>query len=150
MWFWILIKGSIILQCYLIMDLIKFSWYLIHLERMVRNGNSVTTDMIEDTLELPGYASFCFYSVKFSNCFWTFFLQCRISTTNIHCKRLFLPVTKACTNKLFIFKQCMFIYWQIFLYMWNESFFLTGLSETCWRLAKDYSSEIISCSAIGR
>jgi hypothetical protein len=33
------------------MGLIKLFWYLIHVEQMVRNSNSITTDMIVDILE---------------------------------------------------------------------------------------------------
>jgi len=39
------------------MDLIKLFWYLIYVEGMVRNGNSINMDMIEDTL---GKNNFCF------------------------------------------------------------------------------------------
>ena len=55
MWFWVLISGSNKLQCYLVMNLIKLFWYLIQVERTVRNGNSISVDVIEqleDILEM--------------------------------------------------------------------------------------------------
>ena len=44
----ILINVSNKLQCYLITDLTKLFWYPIHVEWMVRNGNSISMDVLED------------------------------------------------------------------------------------------------------
>ena len=49
-WCWVLIVEIKKLKCYLVVDLITLSWYLIHVERTVWNGNSTSTDVKENTL----------------------------------------------------------------------------------------------------
>ena len=46
-----LIKGSNKHQCYVFINLIRLFWYLIHIERIVRNVNSTRVDVIKDIIE---------------------------------------------------------------------------------------------------
>jgi hypothetical protein len=44
-------KGPYRHQCYLVMNLTYLFWYMLHVEQILRNGNGIRTDLIEDTLE---------------------------------------------------------------------------------------------------
>jgi hypothetical protein len=48
MWFLVLMKESINFSFILVIDTIKLYWYLIHVELAVRNGNSISMNVIED------------------------------------------------------------------------------------------------------
>lgn len=48
-YFAVVIKGSNKPQSYLVMNLLRFFWYLIHVEQTLRNDNSKQPDMIEDS-----------------------------------------------------------------------------------------------------
>lgn len=53
----------------LVIDLIKVSWYLNHVEQMVRNVNSIGVDVIEDTPENVERHSFHLFSVNVADVF---------------------------------------------------------------------------------
>ena len=104
------------------MDLIKLFWYLIHVERMVRNSNSISADLIEDTLENDWNEAFLALFRKICGSFAFFAIEDKQYTyiigTNKHLFALgakqtrkahqmptLLPVSKACTYKFYIFRQ---------------------------------------------
>ena len=106
---------SSILSCTGSIWAVKFYWldtFLLYTvtdqDIPVRNGNSISADFTEDTIKNWWHCrinTIDVHSLKISNSFALAVKQNR----KVRQRPYFLPVSKACTNKLFIFWQCTYI-----------------------------------------
>jgi len=88
------------------------------------NGNSISAEMIQDILITVRSTLVSALFSKIWPLFWTFW-HCRIKTIYVHCRKNniylhFLPVSKDCTNELYIFQQCTYAFFWKWLKVIHE------------------------------